>query len=217
VEKTYQVGEFVMVHQPLRVKGAASRLLHNWVGPFRVATLLGHKQYTLQHIDRGNTITQSVSNMHTAPEEIYEGEYSERLERIKSLATGTPPPNVKDGDMVLVQMSNGLFPAEIEQTLEDNTMPIYSWNGQNGTFKARSAIYPAYLEPSAKLKEVYTYSPNAKQSMRPIWNITPMTKAVGQAFMPESKGGKQYLPLATQQLVTEFLKPRASKVTEPIK
>jgi hypothetical protein len=66
VENTYQVGEFVMVHQPLRVKGAAPRLLHNWVGPFRAATLLGHKQYTPQHIDRGNTVTQSVSNMNTA-------------------------------------------------------------------------------------------------------------------------------------------------------
>jgi hypothetical protein len=35
--------------------------------------------------------------------------------------------------------------------------------------------------------------------------------------MPESKGGKQYLPLATQQMVTEFLKPKASKVTKPKK
>jgi hypothetical protein len=107
VEMTYHVGDFVMVHQPLRVRGAASRLLHNWVGPFKVATLciLGHKQYTMQHVDRGNTITQSVSNMHHAPEEIYEGEYNERLERIKTLATGTPPPNVKDGDMVMIQTS----------------------------------------------------------------------------------------------------------------
>jgi hypothetical protein len=46
VEKTYGVGEFVMIHQPLRVKGAAPRLLHNWVGTFKVATILGHKQYT---------------------------------------------------------------------------------------------------------------------------------------------------------------------------
>jgi hypothetical protein len=97
VEKTYQVGEFVMVHQPLRVKGAASRLLHNWVGPFRVATLLGHKQYELQHIDRGNTVTQSVNNMNTALDELFEGEYSERLDGVKALATGMPPPQVKGG------------------------------------------------------------------------------------------------------------------------
>jgi hypothetical protein len=51
------------IPQPLRVKGAASRLLHNWVGAFRAATLLGHKQYKLQHIDRGNTVTQSRSTI----------------------------------------------------------------------------------------------------------------------------------------------------------
>jgi hypothetical protein len=106
---------------------------------------------------------------------------------------------VKDGDMVVVRTSNGAFPAEIEQTLEDDTILIYFWNGPNGAFKVKSTIYPAYLEPFAKLKEVYTYSPNAEQSMRPIWNITPMTKVIGQVFMPESKGGEQYLPLATQR------------------
>jgi hypothetical protein len=82
VEKAYQVGEFVMVHQPLRVKGAATRLLHNWVRPFRAAKVLGHKQLELQNIDRGNTATQSVSNMSPAPDELYDGEYEERLSRV---------------------------------------------------------------------------------------------------------------------------------------
>jgi hypothetical protein len=107
-----------------------------------------------------------------------------------------------------------LFPAEVEQTLDDNTILVYFWNGQSGTFKTKAAIYPAYLEPSAKLKEVYTYSPSAEQSIRPIWDITPVANVIGEPFMPEVKGGKQYLPIATQQLVTEFLKPKTSKGTK---
>jgi hypothetical protein len=207
VEKTYHVGDFVMVHQPLRVKGAASRLLHNWVGPFRVAKLLGHKQYTLQHVDRNSTTQQTVSNMHTAPEEMYEGEYDERLGRMSTLATGTPPPQLKDDDMVIVRTGNGLFPAEVGQTLGDGTVLVYFWNGQAGTFKAKSAIYPAYMGPSAtKLKEVYTYAPNAAQAVRPIWNIIPIDEIVGLGFMTESKGGKQYLPKATQQMTEEYMK-----------
>jgi hypothetical protein len=207
VEKTYQVGDFVMVHQPLRVKGAASRLLHNWVGPFRVAKMLGHKQYDLQHVDRNSATQQTVSNMHTAPEEMYEGEYEERLNRMSTLANGAPPPHLKDDDMVIVETGNGLFPAQVGQTLEDGTVLIYFWNGQAGKFKVKSAIYPAYLEPSAtKLKEVYTYLPNTAQEVRPIWNIVPADSIVGLGFTTESKGGKQYLPKATPQMMDEYMK-----------
>ena len=207
VEKTYQVGDFVMVHQPLRVKGAASRLLHNWVGPFKVAKLLGHKQYDLQHIDRNSVTQQTVSNMHTAPDEMYEGEYDERVNRMNTLAKGAPPPHLKDDDMVIVDTGNGLYPAQIGQTLEDGTVLIYFWNGQQGKFKVKSAIYPAYLEPSAaKLKEVYTYLPNAAQEVRPIWNIVPTDSIVGLGFTTESKGGKQYLPKATQQMMEQYMK-----------
>jgi hypothetical protein len=116
--------------------------------------------------------------------------------------------------MVVIQTSNGLFPAEIGRLLEGNAVLVYFWNGQNGTFKTKSAIYPAYLEPPAKLKKVYTYSPNAEQSMQPIWNIIPMAEIAGLTFMTESKGGEQYLPITTQQMVTEFLKPESKKANK---
>jgi hypothetical protein len=38
-----------------------------------------------------------------------------------------------------------------------------------------------------------------------------VTNVIGEPFMPEIKGGKKYLPITTQQLVTEFLKPKTSK------
>jgi hypothetical protein len=113
--------------------------------------------------------------------------------------------------MVLVSTTNGIYPAEVEQTLDDNTVLIYFWNGQGGPVRAKATIYPAYLEPSAKLKEVYTYSPSAEQSIRPIWDITPVTNIVGEPLMPEIKGGKRYLPIVTQQVTTEFLKSKTSK------
>ena len=109
--------------------------------------------------------------------------------------------------MVIVDTGNGLYPAQIGQTLEDGTVLIYFWNGQQGKFKVKSAIYPAYLEPSAtKLKEVYTYLPNAAQEVRPIWNIVPTDRIVGLGFTTESKGGKQYLPKATQQMMEQYMK-----------
>jgi hypothetical protein len=91
--------------------------------------------------------------MNTVPDEMFEGEYSERLDRIKALATGMPSPQVKDGEMVIVSTTNGVYPAEVEQTLDDNTILLYFWNGQGGPVRAKSAIYPAYLEPPAELNQ----------------------------------------------------------------
>jgi hypothetical protein len=110
--------------------------------------------------------------------------------------------------VVVLTTPNGLFPGEVGQVLDDNTLLIYFWNGQGGSSKPKSAIYPAYLEPDDKPKEVYTYEPNATQSMQPTWDIKPVTAVVGPTWMPELKGGKQYLPTATQQIATKFLKPK---------
>ena len=52
----YKVGGFVMVHAPIRTKGAITRLTQNWVGPFRVMSDDLHKQYTLRHIDNGRVV-----------------------------------------------------------------------------------------------------------------------------------------------------------------
>jgi hypothetical protein len=46
------------------------------------------------------------------------------------------------------------------------------------------------------------------QSMQPICDIKPIVDAIGPAWLPEVKGVKKYLPLATQQVVTQFLQPK---------
>ena len=102
-EVEHAEGDYVMVHAPIRTKGAASRLTENWVGPFRVEKCNGHKNYTLRHIDCGREVQQTVSNLCVAPEELFEKEYDERYEATRSLAT---PANDELQDLPLVSLSS---------------------------------------------------------------------------------------------------------------
>jgi hypothetical protein len=61
-DETHKTGGFVMVHQPLGVKGAASRLLANWIGPFCVEEKKSHKTFKLVNIDTGRTAVPSFSS-----------------------------------------------------------------------------------------------------------------------------------------------------------
>ena len=113
-----------MLHQPLRVKGAASRLLANWIGPFRVNKKLAHKTYELQNIDTGKVVTQTVTNMHDAPEPLYNSEYEDRYRHVKNQS---PPPlqELNEGMLVLVNTERvGVVPAKVVQLLDDGSIVI---------------------------------------------------------------------------------------------
>ena len=157
--KDYTVGGYVMLHQPLRVKGAASRLLANWIGPFRVNKKLAHKTYELQNIDTGKVVTQTVTNMHDAPEPLYETEYEDRYNHVKNQAS-PPLQELNEGMLVLVNTERvGVVPAKVVQLLDDGSIVIDWYNGPAGKFSAASAVYPVYYDRAAKGKEVYTWKP----------------------------------------------------------
>ena len=160
-----------MLHQPLRVNGAASRLLANWIGPFRVNKKLAHKTYELQNIDTGKVVTQTVTNMHEAPEPLYETEYEDRYKHVKNQ---TPPSlqELKEGMLILVNTERvGVVPAKVVQLLDDGTVVVDWYNGPAGKFSATSAVYPVYYDRAAKSKEVYTWKPTKQQEMDACWTI----------------------------------------------
>jgi hypothetical protein len=82
---------------------------------------------------------------------------------------------------------------------------VYFWNGSSGKFTAKGVILPAFLELSNKLKEVFTYAPNAEQALRPIWDIVAVAKLLGTPFGTQTKAGKQYLPAVAQRQLAEYL------------
>ncbi len=113
----------------MKIKGAASRLLANWVGPFKVVKVKDHKMYELQHIDTGNIVTQTVTNMHAAPEPLYDEEYSTRYSHVIKLA---PPDleSIHEGVMVLVNTERvGVVPAKVLQIMDDGNVLVDWYNG----------------------------------------------------------------------------------------
>jgi hypothetical protein len=97
----FKLGSFVMLHAPIRTKGAASRLTENSIGPFVVTADNGHKNYTIQHIDAGTTARHGVHNLCASPPELFKGEYHERL---VAMRRKDPPPStsINAKDMLLV-------------------------------------------------------------------------------------------------------------------
>jgi len=205
-DKVYTVGGYVMLHQPLRVKGAASRLLANWIGPFRVNKKLAHKTYELQNIDTGKVVTQTVTNMHDAPEPLYDSEYEDRYRHVKNQS---PPPlqELNEGMLVLVNTERvGVVPAKIVQLLDDGSIVVDWYNGPAGKFKPTTAVYPVYYDRAAKGNEVYTWKPTKQQEMDACWTIIRAKQVIGPGFDLENKAGKYYLPKAAQQQLKSFQK-----------
>ena len=202
----YEVGSYVMVHQPLKIKGAASRLLANWVGPFKVVKVKDHKMYELQHIDTGNIVSQTVTNMHAAPEPLYDEEYTTRYSHVIKLS---PPDleSIHEGVMVLVNTERvGVVPAKVLQIMDDGNVLVDWYNGPQGKFTANVAIYPVYYDKEAKFKEVYTWKPTKQQELDACWSIIRARQIVGPGFDLDSKAGKYYLPLAAKEQLKAFQK-----------
>jgi len=210
-DETYQIGDFVMVHQPLRVKGAASRLLANWIGPFCVEEKMSHKTYKVINIDTGRIVVQTVSNLHKAPSPLYATEYSERLTHVRKQI----PPDLDDiveDDMLLVNTERvGVVPAKVLQILDDGTLLIDWYNGPSGKFRANSAIYPVFYDREAAKKEIYTYTPTEQQSNDACWTIIKAKQIVGPSFSLVKKSGKQYLPDSAKQQLASFQKGMKKK------
>ena len=201
----YKVGGFVMVHAPIRTKGAITRLTQNWVGPFRVMSDDLHKQYTLRHIDNGRVVQQTVSNLCRAPDEMHEGEYQERYNATQNAATPAAV-DVSVNDMILVRTNRGVFPAEVWCCLADGTLHIHWFNGLKGKFSAGGAIYPSWLDDTGvKLKEVFTHSPSPAQEEAPVWTIIPISDVVGAPWTVEEKAGKTYLPAPAKAALQAWL------------
>jgi hypothetical protein len=113
----FKAGTFVMLHAPIRTKGAASRLTENWIGPFIVTADSDHKNYSIQHIDAGTTARHGIHNLCASPPELFKGDYQERL-----LPSTT---SIAANDMILVKALRGVCLAKAWQILDDATIHVH--------------------------------------------------------------------------------------------
>jgi hypothetical protein len=84
---------------------------------------------------------------------------------------------------------------------------VHWWNGVHGRLQPSTRVYPAYLDESAKLREMFTMSPTKDQALQPVWGITACRQVIGQPFaLQENKPDHLFLP----KLPPELLPPIGS-------
>ena len=76
-EIKFVVGDYVMLHQPVHVPGAATKLTTSWNGPWKVVGRRS-KEFDLVHIESGKCASQHVTNLTTAPDPAHAEDYNDQ-------------------------------------------------------------------------------------------------------------------------------------------
>ena len=106
----FAVGDYVMVWSPLRVLKTQSKLLPNWVGPFRVEEKRAGKRYGVRHVDTGKPGECAVERLSPAALEWEPGEYDRRYKEGLKFAK-TIVKDLEEGDFALFATEFGRYPA----------------------------------------------------------------------------------------------------------
>jgi hypothetical protein len=116
---------------------------------------------------------------------------------------------IANDDMILVRALRGACLGKAWQVLDDATIHIHWWNGINGRRLQPSAkVFPAYLDESTKLREVFTTNPSKDQALQPVWGIIALRQVIGQPFtLQERKLDHWYLPNAAKTAIADWLRP----------
>jgi hypothetical protein len=70
--------------------------------------------------------------------------------------------------MVLVKALRGISLAKAWQILDDAAIHVHRWNGTHGRLQPLARVLPAYLDESAKRREVFTMTPTKDQVQQPV-------------------------------------------------
>jgi hypothetical protein len=212
----FKLGAFVMLHAPIRTKGAASRLTENWIGPFVVTADNGHKNYAIQHIDAGTTARHGVHNLCALPPELFKGEYHERLVAMRR-KDPLPSTSINAKDMPLVKTLRGVCLAGVWQVLDDAAIHVHWYNGVHGRLQPPARVCPAYLGESAKLREVFTMPPTKDQALQPVWGIIACRQVIGQPLtLQEKKTDHLFLPTSARTTIADWLRSDPAQLPKKV-
>jgi hypothetical protein len=107
--------------------------------------------------------------------------------------------------MVFVRTLRGACLGKVWQVLDDATTHIHWWNGINGRLQPSAKVFPAYLDESTKLIEVFTTNPSKDQALQPVWGIIALRQVIGQPFaLQEKKPGHWHLPIMAKTAIADW-------------
>ena len=116
-------------------------------------------------------------------------------------------------DMILVKALRGMCLARAWQILDDATIHVHWWNGVHGRLQPSARVFPAYLDESVKLREVFTMTPTKDQALQPVWGIIAHRQVIGQPFtLQEKKQHHLYLPTSARTSIADCLRSVPAKL-----
>ena len=107
----FVVGDYVMLHQPVHVPGAATKLLTtSWNGPWKVVGRRS-KEFDLVHIESGKCASQHVTNLTGAPDpahaEDYNDQYAAAVQKVDPVGRIPTEHRLVDANMLVVNVKSG--------------------------------------------------------------------------------------------------------------
>jgi hypothetical protein len=82
-EIKFAVGDYAMLHQPVHIPGAATKLTTSWNGPWKIAGKQG-TEFNIVHIATGGKrSTQHVTNLTSAPDLAHPSDYDDQYANLE--------------------------------------------------------------------------------------------------------------------------------------
>ena len=194
------LGDFVMLHQPVHVPGAPTKLCTAWNGPWKI-TKKEKKAFTLVHIDTGKRSCQDVTNLTEAPDEATAGDYEDRFDastqRIQPSDRILRDATLDEGDGLVVHVGGRNAIATVLEVYACGGIMVQWMNTRKLDSKRGAMFYKSWYAPDTKHGERAGLCKGAS----PTWEIIEK-KDVIMAFdiALDAEGGCR-LPIG----VTKFL------------
>ena len=187
-EVKFAVGDYVMLHQPVHVPGAATKLTTSWNGPWKVVSKKG-KKFGIVHIESGkHSEDQHVTNLTAAPDpahpQDYDDQYKAAVQRINPVDRLPTEYDLQPGDDIIVNAGKRNAVAKALEVYQDGSAMVQWHNTKKLDSSPTAAYYPSWYTPKEKHGE--TASPTGDM---PAWDIVDRAKMV-TVFDYQLQGGK---------------------------
>ena len=149
----FTLGNFVMLHQPVHVPGAPTKLCTAWNGPWKI-TKKEKKAFTLVHIDTGKRSCQDVTNLTEALDEATAGDYEDRFDastqRIQPSDRVLRDATLDEGDGLVVHVGGRNAIATVLEVYACGGIMVQWMNTRKLDSKRGAMFYKSWYAPDTK-------------------------------------------------------------------
>ena len=194
-EIKFAVGDYAMLHQPVHIPGAATKLITSWNGPWKIARKHG-KEFEIVHIVTGKKSTQHVTNLTSAPDPAhpsdYDDQYAAAVKKVDPVDRLPTEYELQEEMDLIINVGKRNAVGRVLETYQDESAMVQWWNTKSLDSSPTAAFYPSWYTPDAKHGE----TASATGEM-PTWNMVErcdMVTTFDYKPVESTKDGGRKLP-----------------------